>query len=241
MFSGRGELFSFLQILAPPPTLHQTWTAAVHLKSLCGDDLAWSGGPGCCNLIPSRGGNGRWGQPGLLSSLVTPLQVPWPLVVASPFRTATEALTMANGTPRGGSASVWSERLGQALELAYGSVGTHWGARGRLGVAHASALSLSLEVFLSLGLPPQPDLPPLQLSVFLYNVCLSPGRLQMGTVWINAHGLRDPAVPTGGCKESGSSWHGGLDVSAPCLHHHPFIHLVPSLHPLDTVPLAGSV
>lgn len=82
-------------------------------------------------------------------------EVPWPLVVASPFRTATEALTMANGTPRGGSASVWSERLGQALELAYG--------------------------------------------------------LQMGTVWINAHGLRDPAVPTGGCKESGSSWHGGLD------------------------------
>lgn len=29
---------------------------------------------------------------------------------------------MANGTPRGGSASVWSERLGQALELGYGSV-----------------------------------------------------------------------------------------------------------------------
>lgn len=50
---------------------------------------------------------------------------------------------------------MWSERLGQALELAYG--------------------------------------------------------LQMGTVWINAHGLRDPAVPTGGCKESGSSWHGGQD------------------------------
>ncbi|XP_006905097.1 aldehyde dehydrogenase family 16 member A1 [Pteropus alecto] len=82
-------------------------------------------------------------------------EVPWPLVVASPFRTAKEALAMANGTPRGGSASVWSERLGQALELG----------------------------------------------------C----RLRMGTVWINAHGLRDPAVPTGGCKESGSSWHGGLD------------------------------
>lgn len=82
-------------------------------------------------------------------------EVPWPLVVASPFRTAKEALAVANWTPRGGSASVWSERLGQALELAYG--------------------------------------------------------LQMGTVWINAHGLRDPAVPTGGCKESGSSWHGGPD------------------------------
>lgn len=73
-----------------------------------------------------------------------------------PFRTAKEALAVANGTPRGGSASVWSERLGQALELAYG--------------------------------------------------------LQVGTVWINAHGLRDPAVPTGGCKESGSSWHGGKMV-----------------------------
>ncbi|XP_006986317.1 aldehyde dehydrogenase family 16 member A1 [Peromyscus maniculatus bairdii] len=82
-------------------------------------------------------------------------EVPWPVVVASPFRTAKEALALANGTPRGGSASVWSERLGPALELAYG--------------------------------------------------------LKMGTVWINAHGLRDPAVPTGGCKESGSSWHGGLD------------------------------
>ncbi|XP_077837034.1 aldehyde dehydrogenase family 16 member A1 isoform X2 [Macaca mulatta] len=81
-------------------------------------------------------------------------EVPWPVVVASPFRTAKEALALANGTPRGGSASVWSERLGQALELGYGSV---------------------------------------------------------GTVWINAHGLRDPSVPTGGCKESGCSWHGGPD------------------------------
>ncbi|XP_047645995.1 aldehyde dehydrogenase family 16 member A1 isoform X4 [Phacochoerus africanus] len=93
------------------------------------------------------------------ASPCTQAEVPWPLVVASPFRTAKEALSLANGTPRGGSASVWSERLGQALELAYG--------------------------------------------------------LRMGTVWINAHGLRDPAVPTGGCKESGSSWHGGLDVSGP--------------------------
>ncbi|CAD7692355.1 unnamed protein product [Nyctereutes procyonoides] len=82
-------------------------------------------------------------------------EVPWPVVAASRFRTAKEALAMANRTPRGGSASVWSERLGQALELGYG--------------------------------------------------------LQVGTVWINAHGLRNSEVPTGGCKESGSSWHGGLD------------------------------
>ncbi|KAF5925937.1 hypothetical protein HPG69_000428 [Diceros bicornis minor] len=93
------------------------------------------------------------------ASPCTQAEVPWPLVVASPFRTAKEALAMANGTPRGGSASVWSERLGPALELGYG--------------------------------------------------------LRMGTVWINAHGLRDPAVPMGGCKENGSSWHGGPDVSAP--------------------------
>ncbi|XP_004646509.1 aldehyde dehydrogenase family 16 member A1 [Octodon degus] len=82
-------------------------------------------------------------------------EVPWPLVMASPFRTAKEALVVANSTPWGGSASVWSERLGQALELGYG--------------------------------------------------------LQVGTVWVNTHGLKDPAVPTGGCKESGSSWHGGPD------------------------------
>nr|KAF6273676.1 aldehyde dehydrogenase 16 family member A1 [Pipistrellus kuhlii] len=89
------------------------------------------------------------------SSPCAQAEVPWPLVLASPFRTAKEALAVANGTPRGGGASVWSERLGQALELGYG--------------------------------------------------------LRVGTVWINAHGLRDPAVPAGGCKESGSSWHGGLD------------------------------
>lgn len=58
-----------------------------------------------------------------------PFQVPWPVVVASPFRTAKEALAVANGTPRGGSASVWSERLGQALELGYGSVGACWGTK----------------------------------------------------------------------------------------------------------------
>lgn len=91
-----------------------------------------------------------------------PLQVPWPVVVASPFRTAKEALLVANGTPRGGSASVWSERLGQALELGYGSVC----------VARALTPLLILPVFISLlpgSLPvplthPSPGLPP---SVFL--------------------------------------------------------------------------
>lgn len=39
---------------------------------------------------------------------------------------------MANGTPRGGSASVWCERLGQALELGYRLVGTHWGTKSGL-------------------------------------------------------------------------------------------------------------
>uniref|UniRef100_A0A452QWW3 Aldehyde dehydrogenase family 16 member A1 n=1 Tax=Ursus americanus TaxID=9643 RepID=A0A452QWW3_URSAM len=89
------------------------------------------------------------------ASPCTQAEVPWPVVVASPFRTAKEALAVANGTPRGASASVWSERLGQALELGYG--------------------------------------------------------LRVGTVWINAHGLRNTEVPTGGCKESGSSWSGGPD------------------------------
>uniref|UniRef100_A0A8C7ER74 Aldehyde dehydrogenase family 16 member A1 n=1 Tax=Neovison vison TaxID=452646 RepID=A0A8C7ER74_NEOVI len=89
------------------------------------------------------------------ASPCTQAEVPWPVVVASPFRTAKEALAVANRTPRGASASVWSERLGQALELGWG--------------------------------------------------------LQMGTVWINAHGLRNTQVPAGGCKESGSSWHGGPD------------------------------
>ncbi|GAB1292053.1 Aldehyde dehydrogenase family 16 member A1 [Apodemus speciosus] len=107
--------------------------------------------------VPS---SGPFFSPALVSGLppaapCAQAEVPWPVVVASPFRTVKEALALANGTPRGGSASVWSERLGQALELGYG--------------------------------------------------------LQVGTVWINAHGLRDPAVPTGGCKESGSSWHGGPD------------------------------
>ncbi|XP_068959447.1 aldehyde dehydrogenase family 16 member A1 [Petaurus breviceps papuanus] len=82
-------------------------------------------------------------------------EVPWPLVLLSPFRTAKEALTLVNGTPRGGSVSVWSERLTLALDLAY--------------------------------------------------------KLRVGTVWINAHGLKDAGAPVGGCKENGSSWHGGPD------------------------------
>ncbi|XP_030875534.1 aldehyde dehydrogenase family 16 member A1 isoform X2 [Leptonychotes weddellii] len=107
-----------------------------------------------------QAGDSLFFPPTLVSALppaspCTQAEVPWPVVVASPFRTAKEALAMANGTPRGASASVWSERLGQALELGCG--------------------------------------------------------LRVGTVWINAHGLRNTEVPTGGCKESGSSWHGGPD------------------------------
>ena len=67
------------------------------------------------------------------------------MVVASPFRTAKEALAVANGTPRGASASVWSERLGQALELGYGSVGTCWGTGGSLLGGPKFLLFLSLE------------------------------------------------------------------------------------------------
>ncbi|XP_028929382.1 aldehyde dehydrogenase family 16 member A1 isoform X1 [Ornithorhynchus anatinus] len=82
-------------------------------------------------------------------------EVPRPLVLALPFRTTKEALALANGTPRGSSSSIWSEKLGLALELAYG--------------------------------------------------------LRVGTVWVNAHALRDPAAPCGGCKESGPACHGGSD------------------------------
>lgn len=170
------------------------------------------------------------------------LQVPWPLVVASPFRTAKEALAVANGTPRGGSASVWSERLGQALELAYGSVDACWGTQGACWEAPAS-VSVSPP---SVGLSHHPILtspthhPPNFLCFSLTSP--APHRLQVGTVWINAHGLRDPAVPTGGCKESGSSWHGGQDVSTHLpAWHHPFIYLVPISRLLDTAPLPGSV
>uniref|UniRef100_F6R9Q8 Aldehyde dehydrogenase 16 family member A1 n=1 Tax=Monodelphis domestica TaxID=13616 RepID=F6R9Q8_MONDO len=89
------------------------------------------------------------------ASPCTQREVPWPVVVISPFRTAKEALAMINGTPRGGNASVWSERITLALDLAYG--------------------------------------------------------VRMGTVWINSHGLKDAVAPVGGCKETGSSWHGGPD------------------------------
>uniref|UniRef100_A0A7N4PQY6 Aldehyde dehydrogenase domain-containing protein n=1 Tax=Sarcophilus harrisii TaxID=9305 RepID=A0A7N4PQY6_SARHA len=85
-----------------------------------------------------------------------------PLVTVFPFLQAKEALAMSNGTPRGGSASVWSERLTLGLDLAY--------------------------------------------------------KLLMGTVWINAHGLKDAAAPVGGCKENGSAWHGGPDGLYEYLH-----------------------
>lgn len=93
------------------------------------------------------------------------------MVSLFPFRTAKEALALVNGTPRGGSASVWSERLTLALDLAY--------------------------------------------------------KLQVGTVWINAHGLKDAGAPVGGYKENGSSWHGGPDG------------LYEYLHPVDFPPRTG--
>ncbi|XP_063109159.1 aldehyde dehydrogenase family 16 member A1 isoform X3 [Cavia porcellus] len=133
--------------------------AAAHYVAQCYVQEAQSQGAEVFQAIPVLSASPFY-PPTLVSGLppaspCAQAEVPWPLVVASSFRTAKEALAVANSTPRGGSASVWSERLGQALELAYG--------------------------------------------------------LRVGTVWVNSHGLRDPAVPTGGCKESGSSWHGGLD------------------------------
>ncbi|XP_025770421.1 aldehyde dehydrogenase family 16 member A1 isoform X2 [Puma concolor] len=71
------------------------------------------------------------------------------------------------------------------------------------------SIPLSVGLWVSLH-PAPPTIYPLQPSV-LADVLLSPDRLRVGTVWINAHGLRHPEVPTGGCKESGSSWHGGPD------------------------------
>lgn len=62
----------------------------------------------------------------------------------------------------------------------------------------------------------------------------------MGTVWINAHGLENAEVPTGGCKESGSSWHGGPDVSTLLLPPvgTPFNRPAPAPRPCDPVPLS---
>ncbi|XP_075392893.1 aldehyde dehydrogenase family 16 member A1 [Tenrec ecaudatus] len=104
--------------------------------------------------------DGPFFPPTLISALppaapCAQVEVPWPLVLAFPFRTANEALAMGHGLLQGNCASVWSEKLGQALQLGYG--------------------------------------------------------LQVGTVWINAHGLSDPAVPMGGYKENVSSQHGGPD------------------------------
>lgn len=70
-----------------------------------------------------------------------------------------------------------------------------------------------------------------------------PSRLHLGTVWINSHGLRDPGVPTGGCKESGSSRHGGLDVSAilMCPGRPDPASRPLTAHPLVPAPVTGSV
>lgn len=117
----------------------------------------WPLGLGLGLLTPGRwspsGGGHRGGGVGRLLELTVTFQVPWPLVVASPFRTAKEALAVANGTPRGGSASVWSERLGQALELGYGSVAP----TGAQAAACGGGLALpSSRLCLRLSTPPTP-------------------------------------------------------------------------------------
>ena len=126
--------------------------------------------------------------------LCHPLQVPWPLVVASPFRTAKEALAVANGTPRGGSASVWSERLGQALELAYGSVDARWGTRVLLG---GPSFRLRVSPLCGSLLPSHSrfsDSPPRQLSTFLSDVSCSPQAP-------GGHSLDQCPWPQGPCSE----------------------------------------
>lgn len=111
-----------------------------------------------------------------------PLQVPWPLVVASPFRTAKEALALANGTPGGGSASVWSERLGQALELAYGSVDTLWDTQGGLsGWPEAPPPCRSFSVGLSPARPPA-LIPPSPLNVLFFSLLTGSGWAQSGSM-----------------------------------------------------------
>lgn len=133
MYPGRGEPLSIPEVLFHPSIHTQTWVVVLLLQRSL-HHLAWVWD--CWLLLLAIGPlmdgllEGGAGQAPQASS--SPVQVPWPLVVAFPFRTAKEALAMANGTPRGGSASVWSERLGQALELGYRSVSTHWGTKSGL-------------------------------------------------------------------------------------------------------------
>lgn len=84
---------------------------------------------------------------------------------------------MANGTPQGGSASVWSEKLGQALELGYRSAGTPGRGRRPVGMAQAWARCL----------PPPVGLSPRSLSDtapinFLFFSLVSPS-LPTGSGW----------------------------------------------------------
>lgn len=156
--------------------------------------------------------------------LCHPLQVPWPLVVASPFRTAKEALAVANGTPRGGSASVWSERLGQALELAYGSVDARWGTRVLLG---GPSFRLRVSPLCGSLLPSHSrfsDSPPRQLSTFLSDVSCSPQAP-------GGHSLDQCPWPQGPC--SAHRWLQGERVllawGARCEYPPPC--MAPPLHP----------
>lgn len=169
MYSGRGKPLRVSETLGHPPILSRTWVA--QHRGPRSDRLDWVWGLlTAVGWTPGGWGVGAQARPPELPC--HPFQVPWPLVVASPFRTAKEALAVANWTPRGGSASVWSERLGQALELAYGSVHTHWAHRGPCW----DGPSFSLDVFPSLWVSPRlSDYPsPPQVCAFLSDVPSSP-------------------------------------------------------------------
>ena len=238
MYPGRGKPLRVSETLGHPPILSRTW-AAQH-RGPQGDHLHWVWGLlTAVGWTPSGWGVGGRGWPGRLSSLVTPsrcrglwswpplsalLRRRWPWPTGRPEEAVPACGARDWGRP-------WSWPTGQFTPTG------HTG--GPAGMAPAS---VSMSSPLSGSLPASLTTPPRLKFVHSSLMAPPPHRLQMGTVWINAHGLRDPAVPTGGCKESGSSWHGGPDVSAPLpAHHHPFIHLVPFSRPLDAVPLSGSV
>lgn len=161
--------------------------------------------------------------------------------MASPFRTAKEALAMANGTPRGGSASVWSERLGQALDLGYRSVGTHWGTK-----SGPKLQSACLPFFLG-SLSPQP----LWLTAPLSTFCFPLLRPPLSPQAPDGHSLDQCTWPQRPCSAHGwlqrewifLAWGPRCECTpVPSQHcHHCFIHLVPSWSSLDTAPLIGSV
>ena len=200
---------------------------------------AASCGPLGCHRV-SWGVGGR-DQPGPLSPSVTPsrchglwwwpprsaqLRRPWLWPTGRPAEEVPACGAKDWGRP-------WSSPTGQWTPA--GGHGSCWEAPASVSV---SPRSVGLSYHPILASPTHPPANFLRFSL----MSPAPHRLQVGTVWINAHGLRDPAVPTGGCKESGSSWHGGQDVSTPLpAWHHPFIQLVPISRSLDTAPLPGSV